>query len=100
MQNDIGEFIALYMGSIAQLTLYAYQVFSDPEIFPDIGCPTRDGLNGCLSRVTGNCHARFLGGLGLVTAPGYPVCGGKVTTDTDQKYIDDLVTHSEDIFRR
>jgi len=26
----------------------------------------------CLSRVLGNSHARFLGGLELVTAPGYP----------------------------
>jgi hypothetical protein len=26
-----------------------------------------------LSRVMGNYHARFLGGLGLATAPGYPV---------------------------
>ena len=26
----------------------------------------------CLSRVMENYHARFLGGLGLVTAPGYP----------------------------
>lgn len=26
----------------------------------------------CLSRVRGNSHARFLGGLGLETAPGYP----------------------------
>jgi hypothetical protein len=26
-----------------------------------------------LTRVMGNYHARLLGGLGLVTAPGYPV---------------------------
>jgi hypothetical protein len=26
-----------------------------------------------LSHVMGNYHARFLGGLGLATAPGYPV---------------------------
>jgi len=26
----------------------------------------------CLSRVMGNSHARFLGGLGLATASGYP----------------------------
>ncbi len=34
--------------------------------------------------------------MGLVTAPGYPVLGEKMTTDTDQKYIDDLVTNSEE----
>jgi hypothetical protein len=32
------------------------------------------GLLKGLSRVMGNYHARFLGGLGLATAPGYPVC--------------------------
>jgi hypothetical protein len=26
-----------------------------------------------LSRMTVTCHVRFLGGLGLATAPGYPV---------------------------
>ncbi len=36
-KNDIGEFIALYMGAITQLTLYAYQVFSDPDLFKDMG---------------------------------------------------------------
>ena len=37
------------------------------------GGPIRARLNECLSRMTGNYHARFLGGLGLSTAPGYPV---------------------------
>ena len=32
----------------------------------------RKRLAKCLSRVRGNSHARFLGGLGLETAPGYP----------------------------
>jgi len=32
----------------------------------------RKRLAKCLSRVRGNLHARFLGGLGLETAPGYP----------------------------
>ena len=31
-----------------------------------------------LSCVMGNYHAQFLGGLGLATAPGYPVLGGKL----------------------
>ncbi len=41
--------------------------------FTPAGDPTRDRLLGGLSRVMGNYHARFLGGLGLATAPGYPV---------------------------
>jgi len=35
-------------------------------------------LLGGLSGVTGNCHAPFLGGLGLATAPGYPT---RLTTE-------------------
>jgi hypothetical protein len=31
------EFIALYAGAIMQLTLYSYQIFSDPGSFPNIG---------------------------------------------------------------
>ena len=34
----------------------------------------RKRLAKCLSRVRGISHARFLGGLGLETAPGYPAC--------------------------
>ena len=37
------------------------------------GSSTRACLLGGLSRVRWKSHARFLGGLGLVTAPGYPV---------------------------
>ena len=33
----------------------------------------------------GNSHARFLGGLGLATAPGYPAC--------DMKSLDIIVSH-------
>jgi len=42
--------------------------------FSIAGSPLCQGwlLKG-LSRVMGNYHARFLGGLGLATAPGYPV---------------------------
>lgn len=36
-KTDIGEFIALYMGAITQLTLYAYQAFSDPDLYTNIG---------------------------------------------------------------
>ena len=38
----------------------------------------RRRLAKCLSRVRGNSHARFLGGLGLETAPGYPACVTRV----------------------
>jgi len=41
--------------------------------FTPTGGPIRARLLGGLSRVMGNYHARFLGGLGLATAPGYPV---------------------------
>ncbi len=41
--------------------------------FTPTGGPIRACLLGGLSRVMGNYHARFLGGLGLATAPGYPV---------------------------
>ncbi len=44
--------------------------------FTPAGGPTRERLLGGLSRVMGNYHARFLGGLGLATAPGYPVISG------------------------
>jgi hypothetical protein len=44
--------------------------------FIPTGGPTRACLLGGLSRVMGNYQARFLGGLGLVTAPGYPVAVG------------------------
>jgi len=43
------------------------------------GGPTRAYLCGCLSGVTGNCHAPFLGGKGAVTPLTYPV--GKYTKD-------------------
>jgi hypothetical protein len=36
-RNHAGEFIALYAGAIAELTLYSYQVFSDPDFYPNIG---------------------------------------------------------------
>ncbi len=35
--------------------------------------------------MTGNCHARFLGGLGLGTAPGYPIL--KMMNRETKKYI-------------
>jgi hypothetical protein len=38
------------------------------HLYAEVGWP----LKG-LSRMTVTCHVRFLGGLGLVTAPGYPV---------------------------
>jgi len=41
--------------------------------FTPTGGPIRARLLGGLSRVRGNSQARFLGGLGLATAPGYPV---------------------------
>lgn len=36
-RNHEGEYIALYAGAINQLTLYSYQVFSDPVFYPTIG---------------------------------------------------------------
>lgn len=36
-RNKFGEFIALYSGALTQLTMYAYQLFSDPALYPDIG---------------------------------------------------------------
>lgn len=36
-RNNFGEFIALYSGALTQLTMYAYQLFSDPALCPDIG---------------------------------------------------------------
>ena len=50
-------------GSIAKLV----------GIFHISGQPNKGCLSGGLSRVTGDCQARFLGGLGLATASGYPV---------------------------
>ena len=41
------------------------------------GSSDKEGPLECLSRVLGNSHARFLGGLELVTAPGYPTCDVK-----------------------
>jgi len=32
----------------------------------------KEDLSGGLSGVMGNCHASFLGGLGMATSPGYP----------------------------
>ena len=39
-----------------------------------IGSSHQDGLNGCLSRMMGNYHVRFLGGKGAVRLLTYPVC--------------------------
>jgi hypothetical protein len=36
------------------------------------GNPHKGDLIGGLSRLRGNSQARFLGGLGMVTSPGYP----------------------------
>lgn len=36
-RNNFREFIALYSGALTQLTMYAYQLFSDPAFYPDIG---------------------------------------------------------------
>jgi hypothetical protein len=36
-RNNFGEFIALYSGALTQLSMYAYQLFSDPAFYPDIG---------------------------------------------------------------
>jgi glutathione reductase (NADPH) len=60
----------------------------------------------CLSRVPGNLHARFLGGLELVTAPGYPTITGaeivaiektmtgfSVKTKSGVSHETDLVVH-------
>ena len=52
----------------------AASVYRKGDCFVITGSPLCRGwpLKG-LSRVMGNYHARFLGGLGLATAPGYPV---------------------------
>lgn len=34
-----GDFIAMHMGAIAQLTLFAYQAFADPLVCPSVGTP-------------------------------------------------------------
>ena len=58
----------------SQVWIMAVRLYHKVDvIYASAGDPPRVCLTGCLSRVTGNCHARFLGGSGLVTAPGYPV---------------------------
>jgi hypothetical protein len=52
----------------ATLTIMRYR-----EVSPwACGNRHKGNLSGGLSGVTGNCHARFLGGLGMATSPGYP----------------------------
>lgn len=41
-QRNGVDFIAMYIGAIHQLTLYAYQLFSDPAVYPEIGDPTAE----------------------------------------------------------
>lgn len=43
-----GDFIGLYHGTITQLTLYAFLVFSDPEVFSSIGDSRAEALEPSL----------------------------------------------------
>ena len=51
----------------------------------------------CLSRVRGNSHARFLGGWGLVTVPGYPTLRKVVSVkiELNEESISDLFVSNE-----
>jgi hypothetical protein len=46
------DFVAIYLGAITQLTLYAYQLFSDPVVYPHIGDSAREACDdGVIQRL-------------------------------------------------
>jgi len=69
-QRPLGKLVRLSPKGIVAFSQYRKVGVN----FTPAGNPIRAHLLGGLSRVMGNYHARFLEGLGLATAPGYPVC--------------------------
>lgn len=48
--HDNREIIGIYLGSITMIARYAYGLFSDPDMFPQIGCPAHETVDPIMIR--------------------------------------------------